>query len=96
MTRGCHGIYFLTIAKRSMALLDIDHCGIALNSNVQVGNNFLMDVFIGKAPSTKSVRAVVQYYDTELPLDIAVMESRMVRSVYVANITITDETVVIA
>ena len=55
-----------------------------------------MDEVIGKAPSMKPARASVQEYDTELPLDIAVMEIRMVRSVYVANITITDETVVIA
>ena len=50
---------------------------------------------IGKASSMKSARASVQEYETDLPLDISVLELRLVRNVDVAASTITDEQSVI-
>ena len=43
----------------------------------------------------KSARAAVQDYETDLPLDISVLELRLVRNIDVAASTITDEQLVI-
>ena len=60
MTCGCHGLSLVNTAKREIALLNIDIYGLALNSNVQVGNGLLMDEFIGKSSSMRYVREAVQ------------------------------------
>ena len=55
----------------------------------------MMDEVIVKASLMKSVRAAVQEYDTDLPLDVAVLERRLGQNVDVAASTITEETAVI-
>ena len=74
-----------------MSLLNICLYGHALDSNAQVGNELLMDEVIGKTTSMKSVKAYVQDYDKYLPLDIAVLERRLVCNVDVSTITSTYE-----
>ena len=56
VTRGCTGIYFLNTAERAMYFLNTGLSELALKSNVQVGNEFLMYEVIGNAPSMKSAR----------------------------------------
>ena len=51
-----------------------------------------MDEVIGNASLMKSVRAAVQEYDTELSLDISVLERRLGQDVDFAASTSTDET----
>ena len=60
-----------------MALLNIDLSGIPFKSNVQIGDVFLMNEVIEKAPLVKSARADVQEYDIEIPLAITVLERRL-------------------
>ena len=74
-----------------MDSLNIGIYGLALKSNVQVGDEFFIDEVIYKASSMKLVRAAVQGYETELQLDIAVLEFRLGRNVDVAASTSTDE-----
>ena len=81
MTCGFPGLSFLNTSERAMYLLNICLCGLVLKSNVQVGDEFLMDDFIGNASSMRLLRESVQEYDTELPLDIAVLERRLGRNV---------------
>ena len=78
-----------------MTFLDIGLSGLALKYNVQVGNEFLMGEFIGKASLMKSARVAVQDYDTDLPLGISVLERCLGRNVYVAASTSTYEPAVI-
>ena len=78
-----------------MDFLTIGIYGLALKANVQVGDTFLMDEVIGNSSSMKSVRAAVQEYNTELPLDISVLERRLVLNVDFAASTSTDEPEVI-
>ena len=94
-TRGCPGLYFLNTANRAMAFLNTGFSGVALKSNVQVGDELLMDEIIGNASLMKPVREAVQEYDTELPLDILVLEHRLGCNIYVASSTIIDEPTVI-
>ena len=62
-------VFILSVQQRmKMALLNISLSGLALKSNVQVGDELFMDEVIGKASSMKTVRAAVQEYDTYLPL----------------------------
>ena len=91
-----HHVHFtwldwIQMANRDMDFLNIGLFGLGLKSNVQVGNAFLMYEVIGKASLTKSVITAVQDYDTELPLAIAVLEHHLVRNVYVAASTSTEE-----
>ena len=95
VTCVCSGLYFINTAERAMDFLDIGLSGLALKYNVQVGNEFLMDEFIGKASLMKSARVAVQDYDTDLPLGISVLERRLGRNVYVAASTSTYEPAVI-
>ena len=87
-TRGFPGLYFTNTDERNIALLNVGIYGLALKSNVQSGYELLMDEVIGKASLMKSVRTAVQEYDTEIPLDVAVLERHLGRNVYVAAITI--------
>ena len=87
--------FFYQYSRESRGFLNIDLSGLALKSNVQVGNEFLMYEVIGKASLTKSVITAVQDYDTELPLAISVLEHHLVRNVYVAASTSTEEPEVI-
>ena len=59
MTRGCPGLSFINTAERDMDLLNIFISGPALNSNVQVGDEFLMNEVIGNASTMKSVKSSV-------------------------------------
>ena len=95
MTHGCPGIYFLNTAERAMDFLNIGLSVFDLKSNVQVGNEFLMDEVIGKASLMKSSRAAVHEYDTELPLDISVLERCLGINIDIAASTSTDEPAVI-
>ena len=95
-----HHVHFtwldwIQMANRDMDFLNIGLFGLGLKSNVQVGNEFLMDEFIGKASSMKSVIESVQEYETYLPLDIAVLERRLRRHVDVSASTSTYEPAVI-
>ena len=74
-----------------MAFLDIGLSGLALKSNVQIGDEFFMDEVIGKESSMKSVRSAVQDYGTDLPLDISFLEHRLGSNVDVSASTSTDE-----
>ena len=78
-----------------MDFLDIGLSGLALKSNVQLGDELLMDEVIVKASLMKSVRSAIQGYDSELPLDIAVLENRLGHNVDVASSTNTYEPAVI-
>ena len=95
MTRVCPGLYFINTAERAMDFLDIGLSGLALKSNVQLGDELLMDEVIFKASLMKSVRSAIQGYDSELPLDIAVLENRLGHNVDVASSTNTYEPAVI-
>ena len=95
MTRVCPGLYFINTAERAMDFLDIGLSGLALKSNVQLGDELLMDEVIVKASLMKSVRSAIQGYDSELPLDIAVLENRLGHNVDVASSTNTYEPAVI-
>ena len=78
-----------------MDFLNIGTSRLALNSNFQVGNEFLMDEVIGKVSLMISVKAYVKGYDTELPLNIYVLERRLGLNVDFAASTSTDEPSVI-
>ena len=95
VTCVCSGISFLDTAERDMNFLNLGIYSLVLKSNVQVGDELLIDEVIVKASLMKSVRAAVQGYDTELPLAIAVLEHYLGRNISVAAITSTDEPVVI-
>ena len=81
VTFGCFGIYFLNKVKRAMDLLNIGLSGLALKSNVQVGDALLMDEVIGNASTMNSARADMKEYYTEIPLAIAVLECSLGRNV---------------
>ena len=78
-----------------MDFLNIDLSGLALTSNIQVGDELFMDEVIGKTSSIKSVREAVQEYCTELPLSIDVLERSLRRNLDVVACTSTDEPSVI-
>ena len=78
-----------------MDFLNIGLSGLALNSNMQVEDEFLMDEVIGNASLMKSMRAAVQDYGTDLPLAIAVLEHCLGRNVYVATSNSTNKPEVI-
>ena len=69
--------------------------GLTLKSNVQVGDELLMDKVIGNSSLMKSARAAVQEYDTELPLAVAVLGCRLGINVDIAASTSTVEPAVI-
>ena len=56
VTCGYPGLSFINTAKRAMDLLNIGIYGLAPKSNIQVGNELLMDEVIVKASEMKSVR----------------------------------------
>ena len=89
VTCGYPGLSFINTAKRAMDLLNIGIYGLAPKSNIQVGNEFLMDEVIGKASSIKLVRESVKEYDTELPLDISILERCLGCNVYLSASNIT-------
>ena len=77
VTCGYPGLSFINTAKRAMDLLNIGIYGLAPKSNIQVGNEFLMDEVIGKASEMKSVRVAVQEYETYISLAISVLEHHL-------------------